>query len=73
MWVSTKKLNRLRQRVLIENEKDEEMASSIEKFQTSEMVRRIYAGLKDHPKVKWKESYKMVVDIPLAEIAGKDI
>lgn len=40
--------------------------------QTDESVRRIHAALKDEPKVRWKESYKKVLGLKLAEKAGED-
>jgi DNA repair photolyase len=45
----------------------------IKEWQTDEVVKTIYDELKDHPKIKWKESYKEVVGLKLAEKAGEDV
>ncbi len=45
----------------------------IEEWQTDEVVKTIYDEFKDHPKVKWKDSYKQVVGLKLAERAGEDV
>jgi len=41
--------------------------------QTDEAVRSIYESLKDHPLVKWKESYKTVLGLELPARAGMDV
>jgi len=46
---------------------------AIETGQTDNAVRAVYESLQCFPLVKWKESYKCVVGIPLAEHAGLDI
>jgi len=45
----------------------------IEAGQTDEAVRRVYEQLKDEPKVRWKESYKAVLGLELASVAGLDV
>jgi hypothetical protein len=51
---------------------DERMVELIEAGQTDEWVKAIYAALKDEPLVRWKESFKQVLGLPLAEEAGED-
>ena len=36
------------------------------------MVKKIYEALKDELLVRWKESYKMVLGLPLADEEGTD-
>jgi DNA repair photolyase len=40
--------------------------------QTDEAIHTIYNTLKEFPKIKWKESIKKVVGLPLATTAGED-
>lgn len=35
--------------------------------QTPERIRAIYEALKEHPKIRWKDSYRRVLGLPLAE------
>jgi hypothetical protein len=44
----------------------------IEDGQADDKVRAIYAALKDEPKVRWKDSYKQVLGLALADEAGLD-
>jgi hypothetical protein len=44
----------------------------IEAGQTDEAVRAIYEALQFEPKVRWKESFKTVLGLPLATEAGTD-
>ena len=41
--------------------------------QTDERIAEIYAALKKHPKVKWKDSIKKVVGLKMAQKAGLDV
>ena len=70
IWIG--KMNKVRQRVLVETEEDEQQVSRIEQGQTDEKIWAIYNALKDRPKVKWKESIKDVVGLPLATKKGQD-
>ena len=45
----------------------------VEYGQTDEAVRRIYDQLRDHPLIRWKESYKRALGLPLADRPGMDI
>jgi len=70
IWIG--KMNKIRQRVQIITPEDEQMVQKIEAGQTDDRVRAIYATLKDKPLVRWKESFKQVLGLPLAEAAGED-
>ena len=52
---------------------NEKMAAAIRAGQTDEKIAEIYAQLKQHPKVKWKDSIKKVVGLKAAEKAGLDV
>lgn len=71
IWIG--KMNKIRMRVNIVTDEDEAQVCRIEGNQTDDDVRRIYEALKDEPKVKWKESFKSVLGLPLAEEAGLDV
>jgi DNA repair photolyase len=67
------KLNKPEKRV---EQSDLKVAADLKRitdWQTDEKVRQVYETLKDKPKVKWKESYKAVLGLPLATEAGQDI
>ncbi len=70
IWIG--KMNEVRRRVAIETPEDERMVRRIEAGQTDEQVRAIYAALKRDPLVRWKESFKQVLGLRLAEEAGED-
>lgn len=50
-----------------------EALARIEAGQTDERIRAIYRGLKDHPKIRWKESYKRILGLEEATVAGQDV
>ena len=60
-------------RYRIEPGTDRRAIQRIRDGQTDERVRAIYAALKDEPKVRWKESFKQVLGLDLAERPGLDI
>lgn len=70
IWIG--KMNKVRQRVAIDTPEDERAVQRIEAGQTDERVKAIYAALKDEPLVRWKESFKQVLGLALAEEAGED-
>ena len=49
-----------------------ERIAEIEHFQRNEMIWAIYNQYKDNPKIKWKNSIKKVVGLPLAPEPGMD-
>jgi DNA repair photolyase len=70
IWIG--KLNKLDARVKIITDEDRNQANRIEKGQTNEKIKEIYKLLKKEPLVKWKESYKEVLGLKLAENEGMD-
>lgn len=70
LWIG--KMNELRQRVTIETDEDRRMVEMIEAGQVDEVIRDIYEALKDEHQIRWKESIKKVVGVPLAKKAGED-
>lgn len=71
IWIG--KCNRLRQRTAHRLIGNHPMLQRLQAQQSDDGVREVYAALKDHPKMRWKESYKRVIGLPLAERAGLDI
>jgi hypothetical protein len=72
-WIG--KMNKIAQRVKY-NPKDADerwMVNHVIEGQTDDCIRCIYEWLKDEPKVRWKESIKSVVGLPLATEAGTDL
>ena len=69
VWIG--KLNQIRARSTLGTDLKE--IERIEAGQTDDAVRLVYKQLKDEPKVRWKESYKSVLGLALAESAGLDI
>jgi DNA repair photolyase len=69
IWIG--KMNRIKQRVVAGT--DSEEIARIERGQTDEHVRAVYELLKNEPKVRWKESYKKVLGLPLAGEPGLDV
>ena len=71
IWIG--KLNKIRHRVKCETPEDELQISRIEAGQTNERIWEIYSALKDEPLIRWKESFKSVLGLPLAGEVGLDI
>ena len=69
LWIG--KMNQVRSRVV--EGTDEESIRAIERGQTDRSVRAVYDILKHERKIRWKESYKAVLGLQLAETAGMDI
>jgi hypothetical protein len=79
IWLG--KMNHIRQRVAVQQLDQgvvvrpgvpEAEIARIESCQTDADIRFLYEQLKDRPKVKWKESIKQVVGLPLETEAGTD-
>ena len=68
IWIG--KMNRIDQRVsgVPQNEVERVISG-----QTDEKVKTVYEALKDRLKIKWKESVKEVVGLPLAQEVGLDV
>ena len=70
IWLG--KLNQIDQRVLVEDAHDEAEVLKIKKCQSDDEIKLLYHRLQWVKKIRWKESIKEVVGVPLAEEAGKD-
>jgi len=68
IWIG--KMNRVRQRVLPGT--SEAAIEAIERGQTDEAVQVVYEQFRDHPLARWKESYKTVLGLTLANKPGED-
>ncbi len=63
-------MNRIGSRVNCTSEDTAEHIERIRLGQTDERIREIYDSLKDEPLVRWKDSIKRVVGLPLGAEAG---
>ncbi len=70
IWIGL--MNKIDQRVKIETEEDARIVAELKKWQTEEKVLEMYNRWKDTPKIKWKESVKQIVGLPLLEEDGLD-
>jgi len=70
IWIG--KMNNVRQRVKVQTAEDKKFVDMIVKGQTDVRIHEIYRTLKDDPKVRWKESFKSVLGLELAQEAGLD-
>ena len=71
IWIG--KMNDIARRVSIRTKEDRRRVEAIEAGQTDERTRQIYAELKHHPKVKWKDSIKEVLGLKRPDEAGLDV
>jgi hypothetical protein len=71
IWLG--KLNRARACIWERPPEVEAAIQRIEENQTDDKIRGIYEVLKDEPLVRWKESVKKVIGLPLADEAGMDV
>lgn len=62
------KMNQVRKRVAPKTKQEEAAVALIEKNQLDEHIIELYDRLKNKPKVRWKDSIKKVVGLPLAEV-----
>lgn len=70
IWLG--KMNKIEKRVRIESAEVKQEVERITVGQQDKIIRSIHRSLKDEKKVRWKESIKMVVGLPLAQEAGED-
>jgi DNA repair photolyase len=61
IWIG--KMNKVEERVEVEEERDKDIIETLKKWQTDEVVRSIYEKFKDDPKIYWKESYASVLNL----------
>jgi len=69
IWIG--KLNGIRSRVEIATDEDRRHVAAIEAGQTDPEIRRIYAALKNNPKIRWKESIKQILGLPELDAAPR--
>jgi len=70
IWIG--KLNKIDSRVEVKTDEDRQQVQRIKDGQTDEKIWVVYNALKDEPKVKWKESFKAVLGLKLADEVGLD-
>lgn len=70
IWIG--KMNQIGKRVKIVTDEDRLQVKRIIEGQTDKQILSLYQVLRDNHKVKWKESIKQVVGLPLATEAGLD-
>lgn len=70
LWIG--KMNDIRGRVEIQDERTREQVRRIESGQTDHKIREIYHRYQGNPLIKWKGSIKRVVGLPLCERPGMD-
>ena len=56
IWIG--KMNKVKLRVAVNNEEDRRMVAALEAGQTDAVVLEVYNSLKNHPKIRWKDSFK---------------
>ena len=71
IWVG--KMNRIEERVRIESSEAAAEVERIRSEQHDQKILDLYDSLKDNPLIRWKESIKLVVGLPLATESGLDI
>jgi len=76
-WVSHSiwlgKMNKIEERVVIDSPEAAAEVTRIGAEQSDERIGALYESLKNRPLVRWKESIKKVVGLPLATRSGLDI
>jgi DNA repair photolyase len=60
IWIGT--MRHIRRRVRIETETDRRMVEAMEAAQSEENILALHAALKDHPKIRWKDSIRAVLE-----------
>ncbi len=70
IWLG--KMNRIGARVAVVSDRVAEEVARIEREQSDGEIRKLYGLLRRHPLIRWKESIKEVVGLPLADQAGLD-
>ena len=66
------KMNEIRRRVAPKTKQEKAAVKRIEDNQTDERIIELYERLKDEPKIRWKDSIKKVVGLPLVEKVEED-
>ncbi len=71
IWLG--KLNKIDRRVEVVDDCDRMQVEKIIEGQKDQKIKGIYQQLKDTPLIRWKESVKKVIGLPLADEPGMDI
>ena len=71
IWIG--KLNRIEERVQIVSSGVAAEVERIRREQKDQNIIDLYEALQERPLVRWKESIKLVVGLPLATESGLDI
>ena len=71
IWVG--KMNRIDERVQIDSSEGAAEVERIRSEQADQNILELYEALKTRPLLRWKESIKLVVGLPLAAESGLDI
>ena len=71
IWLG--KMNRIEERVSVASKAMELEVKRIRSEQSDEHIEALYHRLQDNPLLRWKESIKQVVGLPLATESGLDI
>ena len=71
IWLG--KMNKVKERVSCDSAELEKDLQRIHKFQSDDMIRALYERLCHNKYIRWKESIKKVVGMPLAPEPGLDI
>lgn len=69
-WIGL--MNQIERRVIADTPREREVVEALARAQSEAGVRALFSRLKDEPKVKWKESIKKIVGLPLAKEPGED-
>ena len=70
IWLG--RMNKIAERVVIDCPETAAAVARVVAGQGEEKIRRIYQQLADIPEIRWKESIKQVLGLPLPEVAGLD-
>lgn len=70
IWIG--KLNNPNSRFKVADAQDKIEIARIKNEQNDDNIRNIYNSLKNDKRIKWKESIKKIVGIPVSTIAGED-
>jgi hypothetical protein len=70
IWIGM--MNKINQRVICDSERAQREVFRIEQEQRDERIMRLYLELRKNKRIRWKESIKEVIGLPLARQAGLD-
>jgi hypothetical protein len=70
IWVG--KMNKIDQRVICDSERAQREIDRIDQEQSDERIMSLYLQLHKNQLIRWKESIKEVIGLPMASQAGLD-